>query len=177
MAMMATPRYRNQTLADLQFLVLDPLVRDRIAIAYQGDREKNELADVAGFAIWASVSAEVDQRIREQIRAGAFPVRLRPGDWASGDINWLLDVIAPNAKLTAAVLANFGTVVKGGGLLRLHPIISRLVDAEILEEARGREAALRRRLMITWPGGRPESLLPARTVRRSRCGSLSASRA
>lgn len=131
MAMMATPRYRNQTLADLQHLVLDPLVRDRIAVAYQGDREKNELADVAGFAIWASVSAEADQRIREQIRAGTYPIRLRPEDWNSGEINWLIDVIAPNAKLTAAVLANFGTVVKGGQL-RLHPMISRLVDAEIL---------------------------------------------
>ena len=33
MAMMMLPRYRQQTLADLQHLVLEPLIRDRIAIA------------------------------------------------------------------------------------------------------------------------------------------------
>ena len=33
MSMMLLPRYRHQTLADLQHLVLDPLIRDRIAIA------------------------------------------------------------------------------------------------------------------------------------------------
>jgi cytolysin-activating lysine-acyltransferase len=34
MAMMLLPRYRNQTLADLQHLILDPLVRDRVAMVY-----------------------------------------------------------------------------------------------------------------------------------------------
>jgi hypothetical protein len=34
MAMMALPRYRHQTIDDLQHLVLEPLVHDRIAIAY-----------------------------------------------------------------------------------------------------------------------------------------------
>ena len=33
MAMMMLPRYRSQTLGDLQHLVLEPLIRDRIAIA------------------------------------------------------------------------------------------------------------------------------------------------
>ena len=33
MAMMMLPRYRQQTLSDLQHLVLEPLIRDRIAIA------------------------------------------------------------------------------------------------------------------------------------------------
>jgi hypothetical protein len=44
------------------------------------------------------------------IRTGTFPLRLKPEDWTSGDINWLLDVIAPSAKLTSSVLANFGKV-------------------------------------------------------------------
>ena len=37
MAMMMLPRYRQQTLADLQHLVLEPLIRDRIAIAQRAD--------------------------------------------------------------------------------------------------------------------------------------------
>ena len=133
MAMMMLPRYRNQTLGDLQHLVLEPLIRDRIAIAYPGNTEKSPLTDIVGMAIWASVSEEVDGRIREQIRAGAFPLRLKAEDWNSGDINWLLDVIAPDQKTTASVIANFKQVVKEGGL-RLHPIITRLVDEETLKK-------------------------------------------
>jgi cytolysin-activating lysine-acyltransferase len=147
MAMMMLPRYRNQTLTDLQHLVLEPLIRDRIAIAYPGKTENAQAADVAGLAIWASVSEEVDGRIREQIKAGTFPVRLKAEDWNSGDINWLLDVIAPDQRATASVIANFKQVVKEGGL-RLHPLITRLVDPETLQkmgaekiEAPGSQAA------------------------------------
>lgn len=133
MAMMMLPRYRSQTLADLQHLVLEPLIRDRIAIAYPGGEARSELTDISGLAIWANVSEEVDARIRDQIRAGAFPIRLKPEDWTSGDINWLLDVIAPNPKTTASVIANFKQVVKEGSL-RLHPLITRLVDEETLKK-------------------------------------------
>jgi hemolysin-activating ACP:hemolysin acyltransferase len=34
LAIMNLPRYRHQTLADLMHVVLDPLMRDRVAIAY-----------------------------------------------------------------------------------------------------------------------------------------------
>ncbi len=54
-------------------------------------------------------------------------------DWTSGEISWLIDVIAPDRKTTASVLGNFKQVVKGGDL-RLHPIIGRLVDKETLEK-------------------------------------------
>ena len=133
MAMLMLPRYRNQTIADLQHLALEPLIRDRIAIAYPGGSQDNALADIAGMAIWASVSEDVDGRIREQIREGIFPLRLRPEDWTSGDINWLIDVIAPDAAATARVIGNFKQVVKEGSL-RLHPHITRLVDAETLKK-------------------------------------------
>lgn len=131
MAMMMLPRYRNQTLADLQHLVLEPLMRDRVAIAYPGGDKDGPLADMAGLAIWASVNEDADARIREQIQAGTFPVRLKSEDWNSGDINWLLDVVAPDQRTTANVIANFKQVLKEGSL-RLHPIITRLVDAETL---------------------------------------------
>jgi cytolysin-activating lysine-acyltransferase len=133
MAMMMLPRYRSQTLADLQHLVLEPLIRDRIAIAYPGEKERTPLTDIAGLAIWASVSDEIDADIRQQIKAGVFPVRLKPEAWTSGKINWLIDVIAPNRKTTASVIANFKQVVKEGSL-RLHPIVTRLVDAETLQK-------------------------------------------
>lgn len=133
MAMMGLPRYRHQSLADLQHLVLDPLIRDRIAIAYPSDKDQGPLTDISGLAIWASVSEEVDAKLRDQIKGGAWPVRLKADEWSSGDINWLIDVIAPDQKTTVSVLGNFKQVVKDGDL-RLHPIIARLVDKETLEK-------------------------------------------
>ena len=95
---------RHQSLGDLTQMVLEPLIRDRIAIARPAKEEPGMLTDIAGFAIWASVSEEVDAKIREQIKAGSFPVRLKPEEWQSGSINWLLDVIAPD-QATKSTLA------------------------------------------------------------------------
>lgn len=133
MSMMTLPRYRHQSLADLQHLVLEPLIKDRIAMAWPQSRGTDPLADVAGVAIWASVSDEADRRITEQVKAGDFPIRLKPEDWNSGSNNWLLDVIAPDAKAAARVIANFSQVVKEGNL-KLHPMIARSIDAETLKK-------------------------------------------
>jgi len=132
MSMMMLPRYRQQTLADLQHLVLEPLIRDRIAIAQRAG-EGVQAHDIAGVAIWASVSDEAEERLRDQIRGGAWPLRLRAEDWNSGSNNWLLDVIAPDQRATASVIANFRQVVKEGSL-KLHPMITRLVDEETLQK-------------------------------------------
>ena len=124
MALSVVPRYRHQTLADLHHLVVEPLMRDRIAIASAAPRGEGEkqgevnpaLEQLAGIAFWASVSDAVDAKIKEQIKAGAFPIRLKPEEWASGETVWLIDVIAPSQKLATAVLANFSKVLpKLGG--------------------------------------------------------------
>ena len=79
------------------------------------------------------MSEEVDAKLRDQIKEGAWPVRLKADEWNSGEINWLIDVIAPDQKTCVSVLGNFKQVVKDGDL-RLHPIIGRLVDKETLEK-------------------------------------------
>ncbi|MEL7469553.1 MAG: toxin-activating lysine-acyltransferase [Pseudomonadota bacterium] len=140
MAMMMVPRYRAQTLADLNHLLLDPMLQDRIAIAYPGKADDKSGPDMTGFAIWASVSEEVDTKVREQVANGVFPVRLKPEEWNSGEINWLLDVIAPDRKTTATVIANFRQVVKGGEL-RLHPVVARMVEPEVLEKMGARKTS------------------------------------
>lgn len=135
LAMLNLPRYRNQSLADVMHLVVEPLTRDRIAIAKVGGEGK--LEETAGIAIWASVSDEVDAKIREQIQARVFPVRLKAEDWNSGDTHWLLDVIAPSQKVATAVLANFKQVVKDKPI-RIHPLVSQLVDPAVLEKMKVR---------------------------------------
>lgn len=140
MALMMVPRYRSQMLSDLQHLVLDPMLKDRMAFAYPGKSDQALAPDMSGFAIWANVSEEVDARIREQIANGVFPLRLKPEDWNSGTKNWLLDVVAPDPATVRSVIANFRQVIKDGEL-HLHPLISRLVDAETLEKMGARRAS------------------------------------
>ena len=99
------------------------------------------LDNVAGIAIWASVSTEVDARIRAQVKARVFPVKLNPEDWTSGstdggDHAWLLDVIAPTPKLASMVTASFSRLVKTGEL-NVHPVAARQVDADMLRKLAG----------------------------------------
>ncbi len=46
------------------------------------------------LAFWASVSEEVNAKLGAQKEAGV-PFRLTLGEWRSGDIPWLLDVMGP----------------------------------------------------------------------------------
>ncbi|KEO89375.1 hypothetical protein EH31_12055 [Erythrobacter longus] len=137
LAMMNLPRYKGQSLSDLNHLVIEPLLRDRLAIASakkkEGDEAGVDNTTTAGIAIWASVSDEVDAKIREQIKGGAFPTRLGAEDWASGEKVWLLDLIAPNRQLATAVLANFKQIA-GDKPIAIHPIVARSVDPEVLEK-------------------------------------------
>jgi len=137
----AVPRYRHQSIADLHHLVLEPLIRNRLTFAKAKPKEEmlaangiDGAAQIAGIAIWASVSDEVDAAIREQIKAGMFPVRLKANDWSSGKTMWLLDVIAQNRKAATAVLANFLQIAKGRDV-HIHPAVTRMVDPDFLKKA------------------------------------------
>ena len=58
-------------------------------------------------------------------------------DWTSGTNHWLLDVISPNSRGTATVIASFRQLVPDGRM-KIHPGILRLLDAEMLKRwARG----------------------------------------
>ncbi len=144
------PRYRHMTLADLETVLTIPLMQGRVAIAYAGatalpagspalaagsTKESRQSPTLNGIAIWASVSAEVDAKIREQIEAQVFPIRLKPEDWTSGEIVWLLDVIAPSRELGTAVLANFKQVAKTARF-NMHPVVGGSVNEAFLAQVK-----------------------------------------
>lgn len=79
----------------------------------------------------------VAARVREQIQAGVFPIRLKAEDWASGAHVWLLDVIAPSEKMATEVLKSFRHVAKKDEI-NIHPVVTRLVDRQTLEKLAGR---------------------------------------
>jgi hypothetical protein len=118
------------------------MMRDRLAIAHRTvDGKPQGEEDVAGIAIWASVSDSVDAKITEQVKAGVFPVRLANEDWVSGDKVWLLDVIAGDRKAATAVLANFRQL-SGERAVKIHPLVARLMDAEILEKMKAQSVGV-----------------------------------
>ena len=136
LAVMNLARYRHQSLADLAHILIEPLLRDRVAIAHRSATAADGTTQVdehtiAGIAIWATVSDAVDAKITEQVRAGAFPVRLGPDDWASGDTVWLLDVVAGDRRQATAVLANFRQLA-GARPVKIHPIVGRLIEPAVL---------------------------------------------
>lgn len=137
LAMSSVPRYRSQMISDLSHLVIDPLINDRIAIATPKSATGIE---PPAIAVWASVSIEVDARIAEQTKAGVFPIRLKSEDWKSGDIVWLLDVIAPTRELATMVLTHFHQVSKQDSI-KIHPMVAHLVDHEVLRKLSLGEAA------------------------------------
>ncbi len=158
LAIMNLPRYRHQTLGDLMHVVLDPLMHDRVAIAYTRKPDQpagpkaNDEQSVAGIAIWATVSAEVDAKITEQVRAGVFPVRLASDDWTSGDMVWLLDVVAQDRAQATRVLTSFNQL-SGNRPVKIHPIVARSVDPALLERMKAVPAAGEAEAPIPEPQG------------------------
>jgi hemolysin-activating ACP:hemolysin acyltransferase len=137
MAMANMPRYRDQKLGDLLHILVEPMLRHRVAIARSTGNPNagGKAGETAGVAIWASVSPEVDANIHEQVKAGAFPIRLKPEDWNSGEIHWLLDIIAPDQSAATAVLTGFRQIAKDA-IVHVHPLVSRLVDPQVLSGMR-----------------------------------------
>lgn len=144
LAMMDLPRYKHISLADFSHLVINPLLRNRVAIAHKSVTEngvsKVDEENIAGIAIYATVSPAVDAKIAEQTKAGVFPIRLNPEDWTSGDLPWLLEVIAADRTQATSVLANFRQVV-GEMPIKIHPMVARLIDPAVLEKLKGAMAA------------------------------------
>ena len=87
--LMHSPRYRHYTLGDLEWLVLPPLLTGQCSVAEAKSKDNGASVPVA-VALWASVSPEVDQRLTENLNT---PIRLRPDEWRSGEILWLIDAV------------------------------------------------------------------------------------
>ena len=99
--LMRDPNFRNMRLADLEWLVLPPVMAGQFRLAQipsQYGRAKGQqsgkgqeggvLVPVA-VALWARVSPHIDKSLSENLDK---QVRLQPGDWASGDNLWLMAV-------------------------------------------------------------------------------------
>jgi len=101
--LMRDANFRKMRLADLEWLVLPPVMAGQFKLAQapspvgrakgqeggqKGGQEGGVLVPVA-VALWARVSPQIDKTLSENLDK---PVRLRPNEWASGDNVWLIAV-------------------------------------------------------------------------------------
>lgn len=89
-----SPAHRHLFLSDLEWLVLPPLAKRQVRIWRR--RTERGPAPVV-YASWAMVTQEVEQRLLQGHK------RLRPEEWDSGDIPWLIDIVAPYGGADAAL--------------------------------------------------------------------------
>lgn len=96
--LMRDANYKNLRLADLEWLVIPPLLVGQARVALMRPRADGPLVPAA-LALWARVSPEVDKRLTDNLDK---PPLLKPAEWTSGDNHWLITLAgAPTA------LANF----------------------------------------------------------------------
>lgn len=84
-----SPAHKSQPLSDLDWLVVPAVITGQFSLAETQSKSNGMIVPI-GLVMWASVSADVDRRLAESIAAG---IRLKPEEWKSGDILWLVDAI------------------------------------------------------------------------------------
>ena len=107
--LMRSPQHKERPLADLEWLVLPAILSGQSRVA---QAQQSGIAVPVGVALWASVSTPVDQRLSDL----SAPWRLQPDEWRSGDIPWLVELVA-DPPTQQALLKHLGeTVFKGRGV-------------------------------------------------------------
>ncbi len=94
-----SPAHKHYSLADIEWMVLPPVATGQFHVREAADKERGFRAPIA-VVTWALVSEEVDRRLQEQ--AGRL-LRLRPDEWKSGEIGWLIDAVGNPAGVRAAL--------------------------------------------------------------------------
>lgn len=107
--MVRSPRHRNLKLIEIMRVVVPAVRSGQFSLATAQSKSRGHIAPVA-TVLWASVSAEVDRRISDNLLA---PIRLVPKEWKSGDILWIVDTVGDNRMVAAVVGRLQETLWKG----------------------------------------------------------------
>jgi cytolysin-activating lysine-acyltransferase len=104
--MLQMPAFRHVFLADLEWMVLPPILLNQFRLLRDGNR-------IVAFAAWASLSEEAEARLQQP------NPRLSPAEWKSGDRLWLVHLFAPFGH-TKAALEDVRTTALAGKRFSLH---------------------------------------------------------
>jgi cytolysin-activating lysine-acyltransferase len=96
--LMRSPTDKHHSLADLEWLVVPAIARGQYALAEAQSKETGATAPV-GAVLWALVSEDVDKRLSDL----SAPTRLKPDEWRSGDIPWIIHATG-DAKILGGLI-------------------------------------------------------------------------
>jgi cytolysin-activating lysine-acyltransferase len=106
-------RHKHFSIADLEWMVMPPLLLNQYRLFHDKDRP-------VGCALWAFVSEDAEAKLDMPIP------RLRPNEWKSGDNCWLVDLIAPGAaldnKTAVSMIADLQRMALQGQTISCHRI-------------------------------------------------------
>jgi cytolysin-activating lysine-acyltransferase len=111
-----SPQHKHLALADLEWLVFPALKTGQYRIAEVKAKDGNGPAVAAAVVLWASVSAEVDKKLTENL---GLSYRLRPDEWRSGDIPWLIEA-AGDARVVSALLKQLQETTTNAGQMKMR---------------------------------------------------------
>lgn len=106
-----SPIFKHLSLGDLEWLVIPALATNQVTTVRGKLKNQQGLTIPLGLALWAHVSEDVDIKLEAQQQAN-IPFRLAPHEWKSGEIPWLLAVLAPKEVTNALVNKLEATVFK-----------------------------------------------------------------
>jgi cytolysin-activating lysine-acyltransferase len=78
-----SPLHKNLFISDLEWMVMPAILLEQFRI-FPGPN-----GQPAGLILWASVSDDTEQRLREGL------VKLSPQEWRGGDNLWLIEMVSP----------------------------------------------------------------------------------
>lgn len=91
----------NFFVSDIEWLILAPLMKEQFRLY------KDSEGKPVGLILWAFVNEEVNKRLDMGVG------KLSMNDWNSGDILWIMDVIAPTGGADKMIQELKETVFKG----------------------------------------------------------------
>jgi hemolysin-activating ACP:hemolysin acyltransferase len=91
--------HKHYALADIEWMILPAVMTGQAYIAELQHKEHGARAPVAAV-LWASVSAETDQRLSASLTQ---KLRLRPDEWKSGEILWIIDAAGEPRAIAGAL--------------------------------------------------------------------------
>lgn len=113
--LMRTPNYKHLMLSDLEWFVVPAVASGQFSLA-EAQSKSSGITQPMGVVLWARVSPEVDQRLHENLDQ---PIKLKPGDWTSGDILWLIEA-AGEARVIEALVKRMRETIWAGRTVKLR---------------------------------------------------------
>jgi hemolysin-activating ACP:hemolysin acyltransferase len=94
-----SPTHKHYSFADIEWLILPAVLHRQFYVA-EAANEGTGLRGPIAVATWAFVSDEVDALLARDL---SRLVHLRPDEWKSGEVAWIVDLVGEPRGVAAAV--------------------------------------------------------------------------